>query len=100
MISPPVNAGDPPSTPETIFGTNQQSARKIRDSPTISSAPMAGFAEVATVSATATHPMESDMPADEKEQDHDLHAYTHGQSDVFLHVRRAPAGTSEAQEEE
>src|ERR1039457_2515978 len=31
MISPPVNAGDPPSTPATTFGTNQQSARKIRE---------------------------------------------------------------------
>src|ERR1019366_155285 len=46
----------------TIFGTNQQSARKIRDSPTMSSAPMAGLAEVATVWATATQPAESAIP--------------------------------------
>src|ERR1019366_2424478 len=62
MISPPVNAGDPPSTPATIFGTNQQSARKIRDSPTMSSAPMAGLGDVATGWATATQPAGSAMP--------------------------------------
>ena len=62
MISPPVNAEDPPSTPATILGTNQQSARKMRDSPTMSSAPIAGFGEVATAFAAATQLADSAIP--------------------------------------
>src|SRR5580693_7811690 len=62
MISPPVNAGEPPNTPATIFGTNQHNARKISDSPKISRAPMAGLGEVATAWAAATQPADSAMP--------------------------------------
>ena len=50
--SPPVSAGDPPSTAENNFGICQQSIMKMIEAPMISSADMAGLASDAIFCAS------------------------------------------------
>jgi hypothetical protein len=60
--SPPVSAGEPPSTAEKSFGICQHSMRKIRDAPITSNASIAGEAEVATACALGIQSSEMFMP--------------------------------------
>jgi hypothetical protein len=60
--SPPVSAGDPPSTAENNFGICQQSIMKMMEAPIISSADIAGLELEAILSACVIQSVERFMP--------------------------------------
>ncbi len=60
--SPPVSAGDPPSTAENNFGICQQSIMKMMEAPIISSADIAGLYLEAILSACVIQSVERFMP--------------------------------------
>src|SRR5579883_2289826 len=61
--SPPVSAGDPPSTAANSFGICQHSIMKMSAAPITSKADIAGVGEVPTPAAIVCHPTAKSIPA-------------------------------------